>query len=60
MAIAVHKFISILNFGPFSMKLGGTVWAIKKMTQNDNGTRSGPELRENGRFYVHPKSVFFG
>ena len=29
--------ISILNFGPFSTKLGGTVWAIKKMTQNDNG-----------------------
>ena len=29
--------ISTLNFGPISTKLGGTVRAIKKMTQNDNG-----------------------
>ena len=29
--------IGTLNFGPISTKLGGTVRAIKKMTQNDNG-----------------------
>ena len=29
--------ISTLNFGPWSMKLGGTVWATKKMTHIDNG-----------------------
>ena len=29
--------ISTLNFGPFSTKLGGTVQAVMKMTQNDNG-----------------------
>ena len=39
--------ISTLNFGPSSTKLGGTIRAIKKMTQNDNGLnnffRSWPE-----------------
>ena len=30
-----------LNFGPISTKLGGTVRAIKKMTQKDNGPGPG-------------------
>ena len=58
-------FISIntLNFGLFSTKLGGTVRAIKNMTQHDNGPgspgqRSGSELLGNGRFYFQPESVF--
>ena len=34
---------STLNFGRFSMKLGGT--------QNDNGPGSGRFLRRTGRFY---------
>ena len=38
--------ISTLNFGLFSTKLGGTVRAIKKMTQNDNGPRLGRNYRE--------------
>ena len=46
-----------LSFGPISTKLGGTVRAIKKMTQKDNGP--GPELRRNGRFYIQPKSGFW-
>ena len=29
--------ISTLNFGPLSTKIGGTVQAVMKMTQNDNG-----------------------
>ena len=33
--------ISTLNFGLFSTKLGGTLWAIKKMTKNDNGPEPG-------------------
>ena len=30
-------YVSTLNFGPPSTKLGGTVRVIKKMTHNDNG-----------------------
>ena len=40
--------ISTLNFGPFSTKLGGTLRAIKKMTQNNNGL--GPKV-------LHTKSA---
>ena len=47
--------IPTLNFGRISTKLGGTVRAIKKMTQRDN--RPGPS-RRNGCFYVRPKSGF--
>ena len=36
-----------LNFGPISTKLGGTVRAIKKMTQKDNGP-----------FFMGPKFQF--
>ena len=43
--------IPTLNFGPISTKLGGTVRAIKKMTQKDNGPGPGAELRRNRRFY---------
>ena len=35
--------IRTLNFGPFSTVLVGTVRAIKRMTQNDNG----PDLGRN-------------
>ena len=50
--------ISTLDFGPFSMKLGGTVRAIKKMTQNDNGPSPGRNYRETGVFTLGRK-VFF-
>ena len=50
--------ISTLDFGPFSMKLGGTVRAIKKNDPKGQQTRPRPELRRNGRFYVRPKSGF--
>ena len=30
-------YVSTLNFGPWSTKLGGTVRAIKNITHNDNG-----------------------
>ena len=39
--------VPTLNFGPISMKLGGTVRAIKNLIQKDNG-----------RFYVQLKSGF--
>ena len=42
--------ISTLNFGPFSTKLGGTVRAIKKMTQNDNGPGPGRNYEETDVF----------
>ena len=42
--------ISTLNFGPFSTKLGGTVWAIKKMTQNDYGPGPGRNYGETAVF----------
>ena len=48
-----------LNFGPISTKLGGIVRAIKKNDPEGQRTRSGPELRRNGRFYVRPKSGFW-
>ena len=38
------------NFGPFSTKLGGTVWAIKKMTQNDYGPGPGRNYGETAVF----------
>ena len=46
--------ISTLNFGPFSTKLGGTVRAIKKMTQNDNGPFPGANYGETA------EKCFFG
>ena len=50
--------ISTLNFGPFSTKLGGTVRAIKKMTQNDNGPGPGRNYGETGVFTFGRKVVF--
>ena len=49
--------VSTLTFGPSSMKLGGTVRAIKKMTHNEN--RPGPELWRNGLFLRSAKKCFF-
>ena len=45
--------LSVLNFGPLSTKLGGTVGAIKKITHNDNG----PDL---GRNYGETADFTFG
>ena len=39
-------------------KLGGNIRAIKKMYKEGQRTRSGPELRRNGRFDGRPKSGF--
>ena len=57
--------ISTLNFGPISTKLGGTVRAIKKMTQNDNGPGLGRNYGESAVFTfsvfwpkcVYPKNI---
>ena len=51
--------ISTLNFGPFSTKLGGTVRAIKKMTQNDNGPGLGRNYGEMDVFTFGRKMVFW-
>ena len=51
LAVSGHSHfrgISTLNFGPFSTKVGGTVRAIKKMTQNDNGPGPGRNYGETG------------
>ena len=50
--------ISTLNFGPFSTRLGGTVRAIKKMTQKDNRPGSGQNYGETGVFTFGRKVVF--
>ena len=50
--------ISILNFGLFSTKLGGTIRAIEKMTQNDNGSGSGGIYGETNVF-TFGRKVFF-
>ena len=47
-----------LNFGPISMKLGGTVWAIKNMTQKDNGPDPSRNYGETGVFTFGRKVVF--
>ena len=47
-----------LNFGPISMKLGGIVRAIKKMTQKDNGPGPGRNYGETGVFTFDQKVVF--
>merc|ERR1712004_172079 len=46
------------NFGPISTKLGGTLRAIKKMTQKDNGPGPGRNYRETGVFTFGQKVVF--
>ena len=57
--------ISTLKFGPWSTKLGGTVRAIKKMTQSDNRPGPGRNYRETasftfgGKVFFGQKSVFF-
>ena len=50
--------ISTLNFGPFSMKLGGNVWATKKMTQNDNRPCPDRNYRETAVFTFSRKLFF--
>ena len=50
--------ISTLNFGPISTKLGGTVRAIKKMTQKDNGPSPGRNYGETDVFTLGQKVVF--
>ena len=50
--------IGTLNFGPISTKLGGTVRAIKKMTQKDNGPGPGRNYGETGVFTFGRKVVF--
>ena len=50
--------LSTLNFGPFSTKLGGTVWTIKKMIQKDNGPGLGRNYGETGIFTFGRKVVF--
>ena len=47
-----------LNFGPISTKLGGTVWAIKKMTQKDNGPGPGLNYGETAVLTFGRKVVF--
>ena len=47
-----------LNFGPISTKLGGTIRAIKKMTQKDNGPGPGRNYGETGVFTFGQKVVF--
>ena len=54
----VSLSISTLDFGPFSTKLGGTVQAIKKMTQNDNGPGLGRNDRETA-VVMFSEKVFF-
>ena len=50
--------VPTLNFGPITTKLGGTVRAIKKMTQNDNGPGPGRNYRERGVLTFGRKVVF--
>ena len=50
--------ISTLNLGPFSTKLVGTVRAIQKMTQNDNGSGPGGNYGETDIFTFSRKVVF--
>ena len=52
--------VPTLNFGPISTKLGGTVRAIKKMTQKDNGPGPGRNYGETGVFTFGRKSGFVG
>ena len=58
--LGLCQFISIstLNFGPFSAELDGTVRAIKKMTQNDNGLGPGRNYEETAVF-TFGRKVFF-
>ena len=53
LAVFGHSHVrgaTTLNFGPISTKLGGTVRAIKKMTQKDNGPGNGRNYGETGVF----------
>ena len=58
--LGITQFIGVptLNFGPISMKLGGTVQVIKKMTQKDNGPSPGRNYGETGVFTFGRKVVF--
>ena len=61
LAIFGHSHVrgaTTLNFGPISTKLGGTVRAIKKMTQKDNGPGPGRNYGETGVFTFGQKVVF--
>ena len=62
LAVFGHSHVrraTTLSFGPISTKLGGIIRAIKKNDPEGQRTRSGPESRRNGRFYVRPKSGFW-
>ena len=56
--LGMAKKKKTLNFGPISTKLGGTVRAIKKMTQKDNGPGPGRNYGETGVFTFGRKVVF--
>ena len=61
LAILGHSHVrglTTLNFGPISMKLGGTVQAIERMTQKDNGPGPGRNYGETGVFTFGRKVVF--
>ena len=55
--VSLHKY-KYLYFGPISTKLGGTVQAIKKMTQKDNEPGPGRNYGETGVFTFGQKVVF--
>ena len=62
LAVFGHRRVrgaTTLNFGPISTKLGEIVRPSKKNDPEGQRTRSRPELRRNGRFYVRPKSGFW-
>ena len=61
MALLGHSHVrgrGTLNFGHISTKLGGTVRAIKKMTQKDNKPGPGRNYGETGVFTFGQKMVF--
>ena len=58
LGLCQFAIISTLNFGLISMKLGGTVQAIKKMTQNDSGPGPGRNYGETDVFTFGRKVVF--
>ena len=58
LGLCYDRGVPTLNFGPISTKLGGTVRAIKKMTQKDNGPGPGRNYGETGVFTFGRKVVF--
>ena len=56
---AQNRGATTLNFGPISTKLGGTVRAIWKITQKDNGPGPGRNYGETAVFMFGRKVVFW-